>query len=75
MTMSEEEIEAIYERIKEEIIKDIKDIKGRVEKLEAEVNRLLELERKTADSISNTEWFMSSVTINNTPLPIQNLVK
>jgi predicted phosphatase len=72
MTMSEEEIEAIYERIKEEIIKDIK---GRVEKLEAEVNRLLELERKAADSISNTEWFMSSVTINNTPLPIQNLVK
>ena len=72
MTMSEEEIEAIYERIREEVIKDIK---GRVEKLEAEVNRLLELERKTADSISNTEWFMSSVTINNTPLPIQNLVK
>lgn len=72
MTMSEEEIEAIYERIREEVIKDIR---GRVEKLEAEVNRLLELERKAADSISNTEWFMSSVTINNTPLPIQNLVK
>lgn len=72
MTMSEEEIEAIYERIREEVIKDIR---GRVEKLEAEVNRLLELERKATDSISNTEWFMSSVTINNTPLPIQNLVK